>query len=196
MSVRLRLRRTGTRNKACFRIVATDKRSPRDGRFIEIIGYYDPRNQDEKIDLERTEYWLSNGAQPSDTVASIIRRAKDGTPLKQPVSKAQPEITATNEDAAKPDVVTKDEDAAKTDEVTKDNDDAKTDEVTKDKDAVADESASAEPVAEADAPEADESDSSEDTQSSDEEAESCDAGKKPATDKTAEDSSDELKTES
>ena len=74
--VKLRLRRTGTRNKACFRIVAADARSPRDGRFIEVIGYYDPRHEDEKIDLERVEYWLSNGAQPSQTVGHIISRAR------------------------------------------------------------------------------------------------------------------------
>jgi small subunit ribosomal protein S16 len=74
--VKLRLRRTGTRNKACFRIVAADARSPRDGRFIEVIGYYDPRHEDEKIDLERADYWLSNGAQASQTVGHIISRAR------------------------------------------------------------------------------------------------------------------------
>ena len=74
--VKLRLRRTGTRNKACFRIVAADARSPRDGRFIEVIGFYDPRHEDEKIDLERVDYWLSNGAQPSKTVSHIISRAR------------------------------------------------------------------------------------------------------------------------
>ena len=74
--VKLRLRRTGTRNKACFRIVATDARSPRDGRFIEVLGYYDPRHEDEKIDLERVDYWLSIGAQPSQTVSHIISRAR------------------------------------------------------------------------------------------------------------------------
>ena len=70
MAVRLRLRRTGTKNKACYRIVAADSRSPRDGRFIEILGYYDPRREDEKINLGRVDYWMSNGAQPSKTVCS------------------------------------------------------------------------------------------------------------------------------
>ncbi len=78
--VKLRLRRTGSRRKACFRIVATDSRSPRDGRFLEILGFYDPRHEDEKIDLERVDYWLGNGAQPSDTVASIIKRARGEAP--------------------------------------------------------------------------------------------------------------------
>ncbi|MBQ9367238.1 MAG: 30S ribosomal protein S16, partial [Victivallales bacterium] len=56
--------------------VVADARSPRDGRFIENIGYYDPRHNDEKIDLERAKYWIGQGAQPSDTVKSIIRRAE------------------------------------------------------------------------------------------------------------------------
>ena len=81
MSVRLRLRRTGTKNKPCYRIVAADKRSPRDGRFIEVLGYYDPRREDEQVNLERVEYWISNGAQPSETVAAVIDRAK-GNPRK------------------------------------------------------------------------------------------------------------------
>ena len=81
-TVRLRLRRTGAKRKACYRVVATDRRSPRDGRFIEILGYYDPRKSDEKLNLERVEYWLSVGAQPSDTVQHIIDRARDGVSLK------------------------------------------------------------------------------------------------------------------
>jgi small subunit ribosomal protein S16 len=56
----------------------TDKRSPRDGKFIEIIGTYDPRKPSDNfnIDLERAEYWIKHGAQPSDTVASFIRKAR------------------------------------------------------------------------------------------------------------------------
>jgi small subunit ribosomal protein S16 len=76
MPVKLRLRRTGVKNKPCYRVVAADSRSPRDGRFIEILGYYDPRRQDEKVDLEKIEYWLRHGAQPSETVAALIKRAK------------------------------------------------------------------------------------------------------------------------
>ncbi len=77
MSVKIRLRRTGKLNAACHRIVVADSRSPRDGRFIEILGYYDPRHNDEKIDLDRANYWLSVGAQPSETVEAIIKRAKN-----------------------------------------------------------------------------------------------------------------------
>jgi len=87
MAVRIRLRRTGKRNAPAHRIVVTDGRSPRDGRYIEILGHYDPRNKDEKIDVERAEYWLSQGAQPSETVAHIIERAKTG---KTKVKKALP----------------------------------------------------------------------------------------------------------
>ena len=76
MSVKIRLRRTGKRNAACHRIVVTDQRSPRDGRFIEIIGLYDPRHENEKIDLAKAESWFRNGgAQPSETVVDIINRA-------------------------------------------------------------------------------------------------------------------------
>ena len=77
--VKLRMRRTGCRNHATYRIVAADARSPRDGKFIEILGWYDTQMKDDnfKIDLVRADYWLSQGAKPSTTVASLIRRAKN-----------------------------------------------------------------------------------------------------------------------
>lgn len=78
MSVKIRLRRTGKLNAACHRIVVTDSRSPRDGRFIENIGFYDPRHKNEKIDLARVDYWVPRGAQPSATVTAIINRARTG----------------------------------------------------------------------------------------------------------------------
>ena len=94
MAVRIRLRRTGKRNAACHRIVVADSRSPRDGRFIETIGVYDPRHKEEKIDLERVDYWVSQGAQPSDTVKHIILRAREGRPLKkvEPVVEETPVV--------------------------------------------------------------------------------------------------------
>jgi small subunit ribosomal protein S16 len=61
--------------------VVADSRSPRDGRFIECIGTYDPRGKSEQIDLERADYWVSQGAQPSDTVNAIMNRARAGKPL-------------------------------------------------------------------------------------------------------------------
>ena len=81
MSVKIRLRRTGARNAACHRIVVADSRSPRDGRFIEIIGVYDPRHEFEKIDLDRVNYWVGCGAIPSPTVEAIIKRARAGKPM-------------------------------------------------------------------------------------------------------------------
>ena len=76
MAVRIRLKRTGAKNKACYRIVVADARSQRDGRFIENLGFYDPRHNDEKIDVERVDYWVSVGAKPTETVENIIKRAK------------------------------------------------------------------------------------------------------------------------
>ncbi len=81
MAVRIRLRRTGKRNAPCHRIVVADARSPRNGRFIENIGIYDPRQQVENIDLERVDYWVSCGAIPSETVEGIIKRARAGIPM-------------------------------------------------------------------------------------------------------------------
>ena len=74
MAVVLRLKRMGTNKKPFFRIVATEKTSPRDGRFIEEIGYYDPKKNPAvvKIDREKALYWLKNGARPSTTVKSLM----------------------------------------------------------------------------------------------------------------------------
>jgi small subunit ribosomal protein S16 len=76
--VRIRLRRIGRKKAPVYRIVVADSQSPRDGKFIEIIGQYAPRQQGEgglKIDEARADYWLNVGAQPSDTVRSLLRRA-------------------------------------------------------------------------------------------------------------------------
>lgn len=78
MAVKIRLKRVGAKNTPIYRIVVADGRSPRDGRFIEEIGTYQPqrKNDNVQMDLERATYWVSKGAQPSDTVASFIRKAK------------------------------------------------------------------------------------------------------------------------
>jgi small subunit ribosomal protein S16 len=77
MAVKIRMKRVGAKNKPAFRIVVTDGRSPRDGRFIEEIGTYLPQKKSDKfkLDLERAKYWVSKGAQPSETVASFIKKA-------------------------------------------------------------------------------------------------------------------------
>ena len=78
MAVSIRLRREGSKNRPYYRIVVTDSRSPRDGKFIEIIGTYDPKltGQNSSFSLERAEYWISKGARPSDTVRSLIKKQK------------------------------------------------------------------------------------------------------------------------
>ena len=76
--VRIRLRRVGRKKAPAYRIVVADSKSPRDGKFIEIVGQYAPRLSDDQklnIDRERVNYWLGVGAQPSDTVRSLLRRA-------------------------------------------------------------------------------------------------------------------------
>ena len=76
MAVKIRLRRTGCNNCISFRVVATDSRSPRDGKFLETLGWYDPKREGEnyKLDWERVSYWTSRGAQWSETVASLVRK--------------------------------------------------------------------------------------------------------------------------
>ncbi|OUM98987.1 MAG: 30S ribosomal protein S16 [Paenibacillaceae bacterium ZCTH02-B3] len=74
--VRIRLKRMGAHKKPFYRVVVSDSRSPRDGRFIEEIGYYNPLTEPAqlKIDEEKALKWLQNGAQASDTVRSLLRR--------------------------------------------------------------------------------------------------------------------------
>ena len=75
MAVRIRLRRAGSANNPIWRIVVADKRSPRDGRTIETIGSYNPQTDPSQItiDAERAKHWIEHGAQPSRTVAKLLR---------------------------------------------------------------------------------------------------------------------------
>ncbi len=77
MAVKIRLRRTGRTKQPYYRIVVADSRSPRDGRFIEIVGQYAPRQGETALNLkaDRVNHWLDNGAQPTDTVRSLLRKA-------------------------------------------------------------------------------------------------------------------------
>ena len=72
--VKLRLKRMGAKKQPSYRIVAADSRAPRDGRFIEIVGFYNPRSNpaEVKIDEEKVLKWLNNGAQPTETVRNIL----------------------------------------------------------------------------------------------------------------------------
>lgn len=76
MAVRIRLRRTGAKKQASYRVIVADARSPRDGRFLENIGHYNPRTDPPTIEIneERARYWLSQGAQPSDAVARLLEK--------------------------------------------------------------------------------------------------------------------------
>ena len=77
------MKRIGAKNTPVFRIVVADGRSPRDGKFIEEIGTYQPLKKDDNVtlDLERVTYWVSKGAQPSETVASFIKRLSKAAPV-------------------------------------------------------------------------------------------------------------------
>jgi small subunit ribosomal protein S16 len=77
----IRLRHEGAKNAPYYKVVVADQRSPRDGKFIEIIGNYDPRKEgaNANIDLTRVDYWVSQGAQPSETVRSIVKKVRKAT---------------------------------------------------------------------------------------------------------------------
>ena len=76
--VKIRLRRMGAKKAPYYRVVVADSRSPRDGRFIEEIGIYQPLAEPAVIQInkERAEYWIKNGAQPSDTVRALLKKAE------------------------------------------------------------------------------------------------------------------------
>ena len=86
--VSIRLRREGTKNSPFYRVVVTDQRIPRDGKFIEQVGVYDPRKAgpNSKLAVERLDYWIGQGAQPSDTVRSLLSKAKAEAAKAAPVA--------------------------------------------------------------------------------------------------------------
>ena len=75
MAVKMRLRRMGAKKAPTYRVVIADSRSPRDGRFIEEIGYFNPKSDELKIDAEKAKKWLATGAQPTDTVKSLLKKS-------------------------------------------------------------------------------------------------------------------------
>jgi small subunit ribosomal protein S16 len=102
MAVSIRLRREGAKNRPYYRVVVADSRSPRDGKFIEIIGTYDPKQtgQNSAFSVERAEYWISKGAQPSDTVRSLIKQQKKI--VAAPESEGSGKTSEPTENAAPP----------------------------------------------------------------------------------------------
>ena len=75
MAVKIRLKRTGAKKAPTYRVVVADSRSPRDGRFIEEIGFFNPRSDELKIDAEKAKKWIANGAQPTDTVKALLKKS-------------------------------------------------------------------------------------------------------------------------
>ena len=84
MAVKIRLKRMGAKKKPFYRVVVADSRAPRDGRFIEELGYYNPLTDpaEVKIDAEKAEKWLMNGAQPTETVKALLKKAGIAKPGK------------------------------------------------------------------------------------------------------------------
>ena len=91
MAVSIRLRREGAKNRPYYKVVVADRRSPRDGKFIEIIGAYDPKKpgHNSTLKIDRVEYWISKGAQPSDTVRSLIKKNKKAAATAEPAAKTE-----------------------------------------------------------------------------------------------------------
>ena len=88
MAVRIRMRREGTTNRPYYRIVVADKHSPRDGKFIEQVGTYDPSKKVSsfQVKLDRVDYWVKNGALPTQTVASLIKKTRKSAPATEAVA--------------------------------------------------------------------------------------------------------------
>ena len=84
----IRMRRAGSKNRPFFRVVVTESRSARDGRFVEVLGHYNPRTKPERleIDRERLTHWLTAGARPSDTVRTLIDRLPAAPPVEAPAA--------------------------------------------------------------------------------------------------------------
>ena len=103
MAVSIRLRREGSKNRPYYRVVVADSRSPRDGKFIEIIGTYDPKltGQNSSFSVERAEYWISKGARPSDTVRSLIKKQKNVVTA-EPAPEAEEESSEPAEGGSSP----------------------------------------------------------------------------------------------
>jgi small subunit ribosomal protein S16 len=97
MAVIIRLRRDGAKNSPYYRVVVADKHSPRDGKFLELIGTYDPKKKGDNstVKIARAEHWMKLGARPSDTVKSILKKAKAKSAKEEKeAAAAKEEVTA------------------------------------------------------------------------------------------------------
>ena len=106
--LRIRLTRKGAKKDPHFRVVVAEKRGPRDGRFVDALGYYNPALKPTRLhlDLDRVDYWIRSGAQPTETVRSLIRRAREASQVSETVAQAEPtrkdenQVTTTQDQAA------------------------------------------------------------------------------------------------
>ena len=103
MAVSIRLRREGAKNRPYYKVVVADSRSPRDGKFIELIGTYDPKKPDHNstLKLDRIDHWISRGAQPSDTVRSLIKKNRERS-ASVPPEATEPTVSPREPSAAEP----------------------------------------------------------------------------------------------
>ncbi len=103
MAVSIRLRREGAKNRPYYKVVVADRRSPRDGKFVEIIGTYDPKKpgHNSTLNIERVEYWIGKGAQPSDTVRSLIKKNKKAA-ASEPSPQGEREASRSTEEELSP----------------------------------------------------------------------------------------------
>ena len=104
MAVSIRLRREGAKNRPYYKVVVADSRSPRDGKFIEIIGTYDPKKpgHNSSLNVERAEFWISKGAQPSDTVRSLMKRNRKMATAAEPSSQPEQESSQSTQEEVVP----------------------------------------------------------------------------------------------
>jgi small subunit ribosomal protein S16 len=95
MSVKIRLKRMGAKKKPSYRVVVADSRSPRDGRFIEEIGFYDPLKDpaEIRIDAEKAKKWIGNGAQPTETVRALLKKSGALDPVVADADATEAEVT-------------------------------------------------------------------------------------------------------
>jgi|SRR5205814_7230619 len=102
MAVSIRLRREGAKNRPYYKVVVADRRSPRDGKFVEIVGTYDPKKSghNSTLNIGRVEHWISKGAQPSDTVRSLIKKNKKLAITEQPPQAEQESSESIEEEVS------------------------------------------------------------------------------------------------
>jgi len=102
MSVKLRLQRRGAKKAPFYRIVAADTRAPRNGSFLDIVGTYDPTSDPFvlRLKMDRVDYWLGHGAQATDTVASLLRKARRSPEILTPIVAARPKARQVPRPAA------------------------------------------------------------------------------------------------